>query len=147
MHAAPVAPHAPPARADNAAALRQIAESMTRFTDGSVDIRLNPEELGRVRLQMVPGEAGLMVHVQADRPETLDLLRRHIDQLARDLAAAGHDAAGFTFGRDGNGAKGSDRIRDENQDAVIASALPHSPDAPPADRYTATQDGSIDIRL
>lgn len=84
-------------RADTAAVVRQVAEGMARLSEGGVEIRLSPEELGQVRMQLVPSDTGMTVHVSADRPETLDLLRRHIDQLARDLADAGYDGASFTF--------------------------------------------------
>ena len=58
-----------------------------------------------MRMQLISGEQGLTVNIQADRPETLDLLRRHIDELARDLADAGFEGAAFTFG---NGEPGGD---------------------------------------
>ena len=85
--------------------MRQIVENLPGGSDGSVEIRLSPEELGTVRLTLVQGDSGLSVHVQADRPETLDLMRRHIDQLARDLAQSGHGGASFTFGEDRQGAQ------------------------------------------
>lgn len=88
---------APPARADVAPIIRQVTEGFARLADGSVDIRLSPEELGHVRLHMMQSESGLTVHITADRPETLDLMRRHIDQLARDLAEAGYEGAEFSF--------------------------------------------------
>lgn len=90
-------------RADTAAVVRQVAEGMARLSEGGVEIRLSPEELGQVRMQLVPSDTGMTVHVSADRPETLDLLRRHIDQLARDLADAGYDGASFTFSEGGGG--------------------------------------------
>ncbi|MBY6114060.1 flagellar hook-length control protein FliK [Mameliella alba] len=90
-------------RADQTAILRQVTEGMAKLGEGSVEIRLSPEELGQVRMQMVPSENGLSVHVSADRQETLDLLRRNIDQLAKDLADAGYDGATFSFGEEGRG--------------------------------------------
>lgn len=89
-------------RTDPQPVLRQIAEGVARMREGGVDLQLAPEELGRVRMRMVSGEGGLAVHIMADRPETLDLMRRNIDQLARDLADAGYGGAEFTFG-DGGG--------------------------------------------
>lgn len=84
-------------RAEVMATLRQVAEGMARLSDGAVEIRLSPEELGQVRMQLVTTEAGMTVHVSAERPETLDLMRRHIEQLARDLADAGFEGAAFNF--------------------------------------------------
>ena len=90
-------------RADVAAILRQVSDGMARLGEGSVEIRLSPEELGQVRMQMVPSDGGMTVHITADRPETLDLMRRHIDLLARDLADAGYESASFSFGEGGEG--------------------------------------------
>ncbi|SMX32194.1 Flagellar hook-length control protein FliK [Maliponia aquimaris] len=104
-HATGTAVHtaAPMARPDPQPVLRQIADGVARMRDGGIELQLAPEELGRVRMQMVPGESGLAVHITADRPETLDLMRRNIEQLARDLADAGYGGAAFTFGDSGGG--------------------------------------------
>lgn len=85
------------ARENAAAVLRQMNDMLPRLSEGSIDIRLSPEELGKVRMQLVPSDQGMTVHIQADRPETLDLLRRHVDQLAKDLSDAGFESTGFTF--------------------------------------------------
>lgn len=70
---------------------------------GQVDLTLNPAELGRVRLSMAPGEAGLVVSIQADRPETLDLMRRHSEQLMQEFRQAGFERAELSFGGTGSG--------------------------------------------
>jgi hypothetical protein len=83
----------------------QIAEMVRATADGTVEVRLSPEELGRVRLSMTPGEGGLHVAIHAERPETLDLMRRNVDLLAKDLRQQGHEAISFSFGqgrREGN---------------------------------------------
>lgn len=136
-------------RADTQAIMRQIADAAPRSGDGGFELRLSPEELGSVRLRMVPGEAGIMVYVQADRPETLDLLRRNIDQLAQDLARSGTEAAGFSFGGDSAAGNGSE-ARDDNTAAGAAggmqatadpeATIPMAQSAPQATR-------GIDIRL
>lgn len=70
---------------------------------GQVDLTLNPAELGRVRLSMAPGEAGLVVTIHADRPETLDLMRRHSEQLMQEFRQAGFERAELSFGGTGSG--------------------------------------------
>lgn len=92
--------HQPLNRADPGAVIRQVAEAFARLSDQTVELRLAPEELGRVRMYMHSGEHGLVVNIQADRTETLDLMRRHVDELARNLADAGYENAGFTFGEE-----------------------------------------------
>lgn len=78
---------------------------------GQVDLTLNPAELGRVRLSMAPGEAGLVVTIHADRPETLDLMRRHSEQLMQEFRQAGFERAELSFG-----GTGSDQARDQMPD-------------------------------
>lgn len=87
-------------RFDGNAVIRQVTEAFARLSDQTVELRLAPEELGRVRMYLHSGEHGIVVNIQADRTETLDLMRRHVDELARNLADAGYENAGFTFGDD-----------------------------------------------
>lgn len=76
---------------------RQLAEVLQRMPDRPVEVALNPEELGKVRLSISAAEGGITVSVLAERPETLDLMRRHIDQLAREFQALGYDSINFAF--------------------------------------------------
>lgn len=134
--------HAPTAsRADPQHVLRQISDGLPKLADKAVEIRLSPEELGHVRLRMVSSEHGVVVHVHADRPETLDLLRRHIDQLARDLAEAGHEASEFTFSDNPNGRREARTMRGGG----TATAQPEEPE-PREIRRADTRTG-VDIRI
>jgi len=46
-------------------------------------------------------DTGISVLITAERPETLDLMRRHIDQLAEEFRSLGYEDIGFEFtGRD-----------------------------------------------
>ncbi|WP_417205843.1 flagellar hook-length control protein FliK [Antarctobacter sp.] len=121
-------------RTDTMATVRQVADGMARLSDGAVEIRLSPEELGHVRMQLVSADGGMTVHVSADRPETLDLLRRHIDQLARDLADAGYDGASFTFSEgDGGQRDGSPPTKEDGAIAGMEEQHPaRNPVAPTA---------------
>lgn len=133
----------PAGRNDAAQVVRQLVEAMPRAGNGSVEIRLSPEELGHVRMQLSQSDAGLIVHIQADRAETLDLLRRHVDQLARDLSQSGHDAAGFTFSEDGqrerDGREAGDSLKD------VGNAATDEPAAEPA--RLATDQTGLDIKI
>ncbi len=87
---------------------RQMAEFLQRLPDRPVELSLNPEELGRVRLSISVAEGGITVSVLAERPETLDLMRRNIDQLAREFQNLGYENIGFAFneGQSGESSKG-----------------------------------------
>lgn len=68
-------------------------------TDGRLtEIRLDPAELGRVRITLEVSDGHVTAHVSPDRPDVLDLLRRHADMLTRDLLASGFDSAQMSFG-------------------------------------------------
>ena len=77
----------------------QLAEGVKSTPTGIIEIRLSPDELGRVRLSLSPIDAGLAVNVMAERPETMEIIRRHIDVLAQDLRQQGHQNLTFHFGQ------------------------------------------------
>lgn len=96
----PTAPHSarPPHQTETARAVTtQIATALPERS-GGFELALDPQELGRVHLRLVGTEQGSTLFVQADRPETMDLLRRHIGLLEQDLRALGHESLHVRFG-------------------------------------------------
>ncbi|MFT6090264.1 flagellar hook-length control protein FliK [Sulfitobacter sp.] len=126
---------------------RQLAEVIHTSGSKSVDVALNPEELGRVRLSISQAEGGLVVNVQAERPETLDMLRRNIDQLDQELKLLGYADPGFSFSHEGGDANQErDGISTENS---IASDQQEAPvdDADADNRSSPLNTAGLDIRL
>ncbi|MEX2521107.1 MAG: flagellar hook-length control protein FliK, partial [Paracoccaceae bacterium] len=76
----------------------QISFAAGRGVDERVEIRLDPPELGRVRLSFTMTDDGVAALVSADRPEIVDLMRRHAEVLHRDLTAAGYRNVTLDFG-------------------------------------------------
>lgn len=113
---------------------------------GSFGIDLSPAELGRVRISMSVSETGLMVTVLAERAETQDLLRRHIDHLRDMLADTGHASIRFDFGGGGRAWQGSAH---PDPDTAHGSNVAAIPDAAQASlhRTAAMTEGSLDMRL
>ncbi|MFK7939507.1 MAG: flagellar hook-length control protein FliK [Roseovarius sp.] len=72
-------------------ALQQVSASR------AVELALNPAELGRVRIALKTTDTAVLVQITADRPETLDLMRRHVDALAQEFHAIGYQDAQFSF--------------------------------------------------
>ncbi|WP_422826690.1 flagellar hook-length control protein FliK [Thalassococcus sp. BH17M4-6] len=135
--------HSVPAHAaPPAAVVRQVAEGVALARDGAVELRLNPEELGRVHVRISASETGVMMHVTAERPETLDLLRRHIDLLQRDLNALGYDDPQFSFDRRGGHAEQTTTDGPELSDDASPTPAKHT--ASPTIR---PQTDGLDIRL
>lgn len=87
----------------------QVVEAVRQGRDGRVELSLVPEDLGRVRMSLQPGEAGLHLVLQADRPETQDLLRRHIALLETELAGLGYAEVSVDFSAAGNGGLADDK--------------------------------------
>lgn len=125
----------------------RLAEAVTAFPDRSVELVLSPEELGRVRMTLTTQDGALTLAIRADRAETADLMRRHIDQLAQDFRDLGFTDLSFSFGR-GDTAPGAGRA------SPPAGAQPSAPDSAPAPLPAVTgsapsreSDGGLDLRL
>jgi len=128
----------------------QIAAAVQAGGERSVEIVLSPAELGKVRIALSPGEGGMAVNIVAERPETLDLLRRHADLLAQDFRDLGYEGTEFSFGA-GGGAPGRDG--GPVPDGAMAPADPAEAAAASDPTIRARQsdrvhpDGRMDIRL
>ncbi len=126
-----------------AAVQAQITAALTNTASTNFEIRLAPEELGKVRIILQPSDAGLQVSILAERPETLELLRRFSADLLQELSELGYSELNLQF----NG-------QDERQQAATGSGGLHTTatgqddDAAPALRPTiAMQGDGMDIRL
>ena len=121
----------------------QISEAMAKGAERSIDVILNPAELGRVRITLSHSDAGMVVNVAAERAETLDMMRRHSDLLGQEFTDLGYGGTDFTFARE-DGSDGGDHSQKSGEAAPDASPAPESGTtiilrAAPADR--------LDIRL
>lgn len=102
--AAPAAAPMPPQHQAAGALAALIRDSGAQVAGDArrIELVLTPEDLGRIRFDLTPGRDGLQVTLAADRPETLDLLRRHAGDLLAELEAAGYGGATLNFGSGGN---------------------------------------------
>jgi|GEM_PF-7108091 len=128
----------------------QIAEVVRASGERAVELRLQPEELGRVQVTMSQDATGtLTVSLNVERAETLDLLRRNIDLLGADLRELGYESIDFSFQGDGTGAQQDARPdRGDGQGALDADAASTSGTLPQTGVRGALASGDgIDIRL
>jgi flagellar hook-length control protein FliK len=103
-----------------------------------IEISLNPEELGRVRIVLSTKEGGMNVMVFSDKPDVLDLMRRHSDQLEMDFTDIGYQGASFTFQQEQEG----------NQSPPELPGIETPRDiAPSQQEYETVDDGRLDLRL
>jgi flagellar hook-length control protein FliK len=119
---------------------QQMAAAITTQNGRVTEIALNPEELGRVRLTMTALDNTITLNILADRPETTDLLRRHIDALAQEFRALGYDDINFSFGGDGP----SDRQPNPETDHATTDVLERSETPTQTARHSNT---GLDLRL
>ncbi len=84
-------------------AAAQAVEVFVRQPGKPVEITLNPRELGKVRMALSTTEAGVTVVILSERPETQELMRRHIDQLAQEFRSLGYENTAFQFGEETRG--------------------------------------------
>lgn len=101
--------------------MRQIGSGAADRDSDQIEITLKPEELGTVRLVITGGERPA-VAVYADHRETLDLLRRHADILARELRDSGLEGADMSFASN----TGTDQ-QHTAQDERSAPLMDHEP--------------------
>jgi flagellar hook-length control protein FliK len=122
----------------------QLAQALATNGPGQSDILLDPEELGRVRMSLQAGDATISMVIQADRPETADLMRRHLDQLALDFKAMGYQDISFSFAGQGREHDRGDQEQEfQASDNIVRSES--RPVAAPPGRTAAP--GSLDLRL
>ncbi len=140
------APASTPATAQLVA--HQIAAALSdgrSEAGGPVELTLDPPELGRLRMQVTDIAGVMTLTIHADRPETADLMRRHLDLLAQEFSEAGLDAPSVRISHD-NSSDQDNRRQDTSgqgdQNAAIAT-----------DELTAlataqrTGTGALDLRL
>lgn len=133
----------------------QIIPALQRGAGGRIEMLLSPVELGRVEITLQARDGGMTVALAAERPETLELLRRHIDLLAEDMRLLGFADLTFSFGggsTDGShGRDAGDELTSEGASSVFAGpgsghdaskALP-----PPTDHTDPAGQSRLDLRL
>lgn len=142
----------PSPRADQGRAIAvQIAEVLRVSGERAVELRLQPEELGRVSLTMSQEGGHLQITLLAERAETLEMMRRHIDLLGEELRRLGHGSVEFLF-RDGAGQNRQGAPQTPGSGTPGESGNPTAPDPPPAATRLAPLgasglSGGMDIRM
>ncbi|MGR3465273.1 flagellar hook-length control protein FliK [Limimaricola sp.] len=76
---------------------QQVAAVITAASEGRLDLQLDPDELGRVALQMRTEGDRLSLVIAAEQRETTELIRRHLQELAQEFRALGYRSISFSF--------------------------------------------------
>lgn len=132
---------------------RQLSDAMTGMPDRPVEIALSPEELGRVRMVITTTDGTVSLQVVAERPETVELMRRHADLLAQDLRQLGFDQLDLRFSGQSDGRAGEGPAGQPDQTATYktrSDGVAFAPPDPVSDRSVSpamAPGRSLDIRL
>lgn len=124
---------------------RQLAEVSVRAMDRPFEIKLDPEELGRVRMVLSGTDTHVTVSIVAERIETTELMRRHLHLLAEDFREMGYDEVSFSFGQEGPANdsshmnQGSGPDHSDNSDCDVSRQVP--------DLSSLVTEGRVDIRI
>lgn len=128
----------------------QVAEIISQTQDRTIELKLHPEELGRVSMTLAQDGGTLTVAVTAERGETLDLMRRNIDLLGEELRRLGYGSVDFTFGDGGAGEGALQRRAGPTGPGGQAHEMVAVDDAATSQARTPAPEagsGHVDIRL
>lgn len=124
----------------------QVAIAVSKSEGGTIDLALRPVELGETQISMDFEAERLVVTVATERTETQDLMRRQIDDLAREFRDLGYRDVSFRFeqqaGQQGQSRQAQGAAQNMNQ----AETEPDLSLETPAPRPTYVS-GRLDIRL
>lgn len=126
---------------------RQMAEALQKLPDRPVEISLNPKELGRVRMNISAADAGITVTIVTERPETLDMMRRNIDQLVREFQAIGYNDINFAFSEGEAQNSFSDGGADSHGQPATQLELLEAEDTEIENERNISAQSGVDIRL
>lgn len=125
---------------------RQLVELVVQQPDRPLDITLNPEDLGRLRLQLTASENGATLLVSADRAETLEMIRRHAQDLVDEFRRQGFGAVSLEFGDKSQGSPSG--LREERSTAPgLDEPLEDQIAEPLHDRARQAVANGLDLRM
>ncbi|MCB5409584.1 flagellar hook-length control protein FliK [Pseudogemmobacter faecipullorum] len=93
--------------APSIAFIAQIGQAVAGSASAVTELRLTPEELGLVRIELQTEGEKVSVTLIAERAETLDLLRRHSERLISELRNVGFSQLDLGFGNHRDGQAGA----------------------------------------
>ena len=130
---------------------RQITDAIhARITaEKVIEVSLHPAELGRLKLSVTPAENGLIVHILAEKTETLELMRRNISDLEQAFSDTNQEIISFTF--DGGTAFADKEFQDNSSQEAVPEESVVPLIRPQGDtsilQKVSNQTSGIDIRV
>ena len=138
----PMRPPDPPSPVQQTAA---ILAAQKPDQPGHIELTLAPESLGRLHFDMRPEGAATAITLSAERPETLELMRRHLPELMAELKQLGVEAGTLAFGSWSEGRQTPSKLPEPPQ--TFATELPQAPIAARPHRTNLSVSGGLDLRF
>ena len=123
-----------------------LAHSINDSGHARAELILEPAELGRMRFDMVTQGDQVQITLAAERPDTLELLRRHADDLRQEFRASGIDTGSLSFGQWGQQGQGASKPDAPSGFAADDPIIPTPSEPIPAPRASVAGTG-LDLRL
>ncbi|KIC10374.1 hypothetical protein RA19_11715 [Leisingera sp. ANG-M1] len=127
----------------------QMAEAFAAKGEQKVEISLNPQELGQVKMRVMASESGITMVIHTERPETGDLMRRHIHELAEEFRRMGYEDISFEFsgGQAGGGHAGQEPDGGAAQSGSAARGSDTAEAQEPATQNLRLGNSGVDMRV
>lgn len=122
----------------------QVISAVSTSVGETVEIRLDPPELGKVRVLMTSIENTTTAQIISEKPEIADLLRRNAALLTKELTKAGFENVSLDFQTSGDQHPSHQESSDENQYEI--HEIPNSPTDLTRSSYIAGTD-TLDRRI
>ncbi|TGD41937.1 flagellar hook-length control protein FliK [Pseudotabrizicola sediminis] len=121
-----------------------ILQIIQKGADSPVEVMLRPEELGKIRFDLTTIGDRLHIMLYVERPDAMDLIRRHGEQFLNDLRLSGFGNPSLSFGdwsqRDARPAKAP-------VPAKPTDGSPAAYDIPAGQAARTVAAGRLDLRL
>ncbi|MCV6823062.1 MULTISPECIES: flagellar hook-length control protein FliK [Halocynthiibacter] len=127
--------------------VQQLAQSFPHEPNRPIEIALSPEELGKVRLTLLPAEHGMMLSIVAERPETLDLMRRNIEMLSQGFQSLGYESTAFSFSQSGSEHIPDQHRRDQEDISDFSASTKNGSETLPPRKLKLGSAESVDYRV
>lgn len=151
FESAPMATRLTPVATPQAGQVMQSVVQAVNDRKFPIEIALDPPELGSVRISILSSESSVSFVVHTDRPETADLMRRHVAMLQDALAERSGTQVNVSFSNTG---EGGDARRDANSnpnhpelDGVVLDDGVAQVSTVARDQAHALIDGRLDLKL
>ncbi|MEP3347189.1 MAG: flagellar hook-length control protein FliK [Litoreibacter sp.] len=119
----------------------QITAAITTTNENEIEVRLDPEELGRLRIVLGGREGSMNVTVFSERTDVLELLKRNSNLLETHFSDAGYEDASFSFEKEHQEAPHED-IDDHSLIVIDAPELSNAKHL-----HNISTDTQLDLRL